>query len=117
MRPMNESEADLEKKKKDMIRSIKCLAICVEPDIQASVAERVKSYTDALELANTKLRYFCEHAYMRLYGNYGADGCENTKTEDACHDVSSILDEALGFRFTAGQSEETPQDGPQEKRA
>ena len=53
---------------------------------------------------NKRLRELCEKAYMRLYGNYGADGCKPTRQEDAMQDASLILDEALGNKFT-GTSE------------
>jgi len=55
------------------------------------------------ERINT-LEEFCEKAYIRLYGSYGADGVEFTRQEKAMQDASMILDEALGNRYT-GQSE------------
>ena len=51
-----------------------------------------------------ELENLCEKAYMRLYGNYGADGAEYTSLERAMQDVSLIMDEALGNKYT-GQSE------------
>jgi len=51
-----------------------------------------------------ELEGFCEKAYMRLYGNYGADGAKPTIQEIAMQDASMIIDEALGNKYT-GQSE------------